>query len=266
MNELITYDELYLKFPEAKEIVDRFWAISRAKLLKYANFQDKDSKYLLNANLDILVRDGYWDIFINDFNNYMNQQINSNEYTINLSRQEIIKYLYNNTEINNAIIKFLKLFVADRDGQFNTINELIDMDIAIGQEVMFKGDFEIDQRKRDKPFVYIDGKILFGDKYELHTDIIQNYLGEEYDPQNTYKPRIRSINDINKHLKNKQYDSNIATAYGHIWKGIGFIEIADHCTFDEVKDKLLAQTEIPVKKIYEYRKHDYIIKRLAKKI
>lgn len=123
-----------------------------------------------------------------------------------------------------------------------TIKEISSMQDAVGDKIELLQ--KLNSEDFERPFVYINEEIIWG---KLHSASIQ-ILNDYYE-------------------KHKEEDMHkLSLAFGHYTDGCAFIEsqLVGNITIEDVKDALLNQSKIKVKKIYVYNENQLNVVRLAK--
>ena len=129
------------------------------------------------------------------------------------------------------------------------VNVLLDNNDKIGDDYELSKKFDVDVCTRDKPFVYLNGEMVYGDPGSIHSTILNKILD---DPSSIgYRPRdAAGIPSL---------DVNTPIAFGHIYKDLAFIETYDNCSIDDIVNTLTG-----INKVYDYNVERHLLKRVAK--
>ena len=200
-----------------------------------------------------VTKDILYDIFKSlAYNNNASFKYEKNDMPVD----DFIKY--NKQIIDSKVKRALRLYKFDNtDEKENPImhpSALINNGDNIGDDIPITKSFDVDWAVRDYPFLYFDGKIIIGDKNDIHSDILQR----ELNINKVYEPQVRYIEDM------PDVDNNTSIAFGHIYKNMAFIETCENCNADDVKNALQGTQKFD--KIYDYQITSHNLQRLAKKL
>ena len=128
------------------------------------------------------------------------------------------------------------------------VNVLLDNNDKIGDGYELSKKFDVDVCTRDKPFVYLNGEMVYGDPGSIHSTTLNKILD---DPSSIgYRPRdAAGIPSL---------DVNTPIAFGHIYKDLAFIETYDNCSIDDIVNTLTG-----INKVYDYNAERHLLKRVA---
>jgi len=216
--------------------------------------------------------------FLVDIKDYLEDYLNSLDINFSNELIEDITNLYylgdeNQSNIRNFISQ--KLETLDKKQWLEILPQklarqmqLIVFDLLdveglpdkIGDEITLLTAIDCDER--EKAFVYLDGEIVWGEESESHIQTVNNYCMQN----NLAQLEEDYYRDAGlKEIKRKNLFTDMA--FGHYAHGVAFIEgrMFGNATLNEVKDKLLNQTDEEVTKIYKYNDDDTAI-RIANKV
>ncbi len=137
--------------------------------------------------------------------------------------------------------------------------DLIDTDDNIGDVTDLKD--EIDLGNRDGNFIIIGDKLIIGDSYATHSQLINEYIEDFLNKDinvNLNDYRVRNL---------KKFDGlsdDEPVVFGHIISNMAFIETLNGYTVNEAVNILKNQGSF--KKIYDYNHDNDKVTRLAKKL
>ena len=133
---------------------------------------------------------------------------------------------------------------------------LLNLDDQVGQEIPVGGSFHVDNDNRDMPFVYLDGELLTGGRYDkTHTMIINQWCEDNgIDPMEEKWSR-KDINDVSKCINKDKL------GFGHVVDGMAFIEVLMGYTVNDISNALQQQGDF--KKIYQWLESEFMVTRLA---
>lgn len=137
--------------------------------------------------------------------------------------------------------------------------DLIDTDDNIGDVTDLKD--EIDLGNRDGNFIIIGDKLIIGDSYTTHSQLINKYIEEclhkDID-EDAGALRVRDLDDF------EQLSSDTPIVFGHIVDNMAFIETCIGYTANDAVNILKNQGSF--EKIYDYNHDNDKVTRLAKKL
>lgn len=240
-------------------------AILDDDLLRLVDFRDAEQQEIV-------------EYFLVDIKDYLEDYLNSLDINFSNELIEDITNLYylgdeNQSNIRNFISQkletldkkqWLKILPQKLARQMQLIVfDLLDVEglpDKIGDEITLLTAIDCDER--EKAFVYLDGEIVWGEESESHIQTVNNYCMQN----NLAQLEEDYYRDAGlKEIKRKNLFTDMA--FGHYAHGVAFIEgrMFGNATLNEVKDKLLNQTDEEVTKIYKYNDDDTAI-RIANKV
>lgn len=187
---------------------------------------------------------------------------NTYENTYNNSRNNTYNNTFNNTNNEPSLSDIDSYYDYEEESEddktdpINDTSDLAELDDAVGDTAKLSGDFNIDYPDREAPFVYIDGEIVEGTSDNSHTQVINQWCEEN------------GINPMKEQWKRQTPDRTMKTinkdcvAFGHIDKGMAFIETCVGVSPDEVLKALKDYGGYD--KIYKWSRNGQTATRLAK--
>ena len=175
-----------------------------------------------------------------------------------LSTSDIRQYIDDSPEVQDELTQFVQTEAESYDCSEDTSpigsDDLLNNEDNIGETIDVSQSFTVDIGAREAAFVYVDGKILIGENDEIHSDIINKYLGNS----TKEKEYIRGDEAI-------QLTGDERIGFGHISNNIAFIETCCNVSPDEIKNAL-EQCGQSFTKIYSYDDINKRVQRLARRI
>ena len=204
----------------------------------------------------------------NSYNNTYNNADNKEErYTdTNNTNNNTYNNTYNNTNNNtrNNTNNNTDNMPAERmdppdygwGGKIQNSKTLKAREDKVGDTTEISSGFNVDVKRRESPFLFIDGEVISGKYSDSHSKLLARWMRE-----NGLKPSseqwYRQTEDKVKRLVDKD-----KVGFGSISSNMVFIEPSDSCTIDEM---FQAFDKSKYDKIYEYDKYNDKVTRLAKK-
>lgn len=250
-------DKLFEQFPDRKEEIINdakqylFTLFSYPILKNFLKYKTPQSLKTINlydfCNID--------DLDVNEKIYELTSELK--EFNIGELNKQLYQYIlsnYNN-ELEKLLQKAIQKYVEDNNISLEINEDIEEVNSAINsKELLEQNDkildgtqilFDIDYMERDKAFIYIDGKVYFGEQYVTHNILLQKIL-DKLKIDNNLKPDIYRPDDTDviELLKTSEI------AYGSLINHIAFIEVVENCNIDNVVKGLKQFDDI--KKVYSF--------------
>ena len=235
--QCVTFDDL-LSEHSTDEIIAALMHLIKQRFTydKLDEIEDDPYSYI-SYDLELLLEDA--PEITNELLNYFNIQYDSIDSSFNARLCE----LNIQKELDNYFDTYIKAKATD------SAHILSDMNDSPG-DTFYKPDNMpmLDIVSRDTAFVYLDGTIIMGKPGETHSDIVSRELHHNYGPGRPYAHALPAE----------------AVAFGHIINDIGFVEVTEGCSKEEVASQLVSQYNIV--KVYSEPDSSDKITRLARRV
>ena len=219
---------------------------------KYVDALEKEipnNKYFITENCLVELIDSFANenSYISDFNNmkktymdYFERNAFSDEYNYHVVKDKNGKSINSAEELNE---------IKDNIGDTHNIN------------------FGYDYKDRDYAFIYVNGELLEGEKWQTHAQILENYLidnDREEDIPEDYKHGgdVHYSRPSKKRVERLMEEEDAEIAFGHVIDNMALVEVLNGVSEDTVAKTCMK--ELNIDKAYLTNHLNNVVKRLAK--